>query len=409
MSAFDRTNYYLRRASDLMKLGDRVERLLIYPEAEHRFEMAIELDNGELGLFTGYRMHHDSSRGPMKGGLRYHPSVDQDDVLALASLMSWKTAVVNVPYGGAKGGINCDPRSLSPGELERLTRKFVQRLGPLIGPQTDVPAPDVNTNAQIMAWVMDEYSRREGFTPAVVTGKPLELHGSAGREAATGRGIIYVTEAVCRDSGMPLEGARVIVQGFGNVGSHAAQLAEEAGAKIIGVSDISGDLLNPEGFDMERLLPYARARRPLAEFDGGQPVSNEELLTAECDVLIPAALGGVFTKELAPEVRARVIVEGANGPTTPEADEIFEQRGITVIPDILANAGGVTVSYFEWVQNLQSFRWTEEEVNQKLHATMTTSYQTISRVVKERNVSWRTAAYVVALGRVARATVLRGL
>lgn len=392
-----------------MGLGDRVERLLIYPEAEHRFELAIELDNGELGLFTGHRIHHDSSRGPMKGGLRYHPTVDEDDVLALSSLMTWKTAIVNVPFGGAKGGINCNPDSLSAGELERLTRKFVQRLGPMIGPKIDIPAPDVNTNAQIMAWVMDEYSRREGFTPAVVTGKPIELHGSEGREAATGRGVVYIAQAVCEDLKIPMEGARVIVQGFGNVGSHAAQFAYEAGAKVIGVSDISGGILNPEGFDIPALQQHVRAGKPLSEVPGITTVTNEELLTTECEVLIPAALGGVLDEETAPEVKAKIIVEGANEPTTPEADEIFVKRGIVVIPDILANAGGVTVSYFEWVQNLQSFRWTEDEVNQKLHATMKKSYQTIARVVKERNIPWRTGAFVVALGRVARATVLRGM
>jgi glutamate dehydrogenase (NAD(P)+) len=415
MDAFEATNYYLRKAAQMMDLGERVERLLLSPEAEHHVTLPIQLDNGDLAVFTGYRVQHSTARGPMKGGLRYHPTVDPDDVRALASLMTWKTAVVNLPFGGAKGGIACDPAQLSAGELERLTRKFVQRLGPEIGPQRDIPAPDVNTNAQVMAWIMDEYSRQHGYSPAVVTGKPLDLHGSEGREAATGRGVILIAEEYMRATGESLNGARVAVQGFGNVGSYAALFAHELGARVIALSDVSGAIALDGGpaerLNVPELMDFARARRPLAEYqaEGVAHLPPDALLGREVDVLIPAALGGVFSRETAPEVRARVIVEAANAPTDPHADEIFAERGITVIPDILANAGGVTVSYFEWVQNLQSFRWSEAEVNDRLRQIMSGGYATIRNLVRQRQISWRQAAFIVALGRVAKATVLRGV
>jgi len=348
----------------------------------------------------------------MKGGLRFHPSVDADDVRSLASLMTWKTALVNIPFGGAKGGISCDPATLSPGELERLTRKLVQRLGPEIGPQRDIPAPDVNTDAQVMAWIMDEYSRLHGFTPAAVTGKPLELHGSEGREAATGRGVIYVTEAFLNDMGKSLAGATVAIQGFGNVGSFAALLAHERGARVSAVSDAGGGLASPLGLDIPVLFEqHGRTRRPLSEYEGEgiSRVTQEEVLTAEVDVLIPAALGGVLTEDVAKEVRAGLVVEASNAPSTPEADAILAKRGIAVIPDILANAGGVTVSYFEWAQNIQCFHWSEQEVNRRLQEILTGSYATVRDLVRTRDVSWRTAAFIVALGRVAKATVLRGV
>jgi glutamate dehydrogenase (NAD(P)+) len=411
VNASEATDYYIRRASRIMGLGDRVERLLLSPEAEHSFSLPIELDNGDLAVFTGYRIQHNSARGPMKGGLRYHPTVDLHDVRALASLMTWKTALVNIPFGGAKGGIACDPKLLSARELERLTRKFTQRLDTLIGPQRDIPAPDVNTDARVMGWMMDEYARLNGFAPAVVTGKPLDLHGSAGREAATGRGVVYVTEAFLRDRGQSLAETRIAIQGFGNVGAFAAQLAHEGGATVVAVSDVSGALHREAGLDIPALLQLARARRPLSQYegDGVARISNEELLALPVDVLVPAALGGVFTGENAAAVQAQVIIEAANAPTDPEAEEVFEERGIPVIPDILANAGGVTVSYFEWVQNIQCLRWTETEVNQRLHQIMLESYATVRNLVQERGISWRTAAYIVALGRVARAMVLRGV
>jgi glutamate dehydrogenase (NAD(P)+) len=411
MNAFEATNHYIRKASRIMNLGPRVEQLLLSLEAEHHVTIPIERDNGELAVFSGYRFQHNSARGPTKGGLRFHPTLDADDVRALATLMTWKTAVVNVPFGGAKGGVACDPAQLSQGELERITRKFVERISQEIGPQRDIPAPDVNTNAQVMAWIMDHYSRLHGFAPAVVTGKPVELHGSEGREAATGYGVICVAEDFFDDIGESLNGATVAIQGFGNVGLFAALFAHERGAKVVAVSDMSGGIANPAGLDIPELVEFTRSRRLLSEYQGDDVshITNDALLTYEVDLFIPAALGGVLTREVAGEVRAKVIVEAANAPTFPEADEIFAQRGITVIPDILANAGGVTVSYFEWTQNLQCLRWTEKEVNGRLRQIMTAAYTTIRELVRSRNLDWRTAAYIVALGRVAKAAMLRGV
>jgi glutamate dehydrogenase (NAD(P)+) len=412
MTAVDITNHYIRQASELMGLGSHVERLLLSPEAEHHVSVPIELDNGDVAVFSGFRIQHNSARGPMKGGLRFHPSVDADDVRALASLMTWKTAVVNIPYGGAKGGIACDPAALSTGELERLTRKFTQRIGSEIGPQRDIPAPDVNTNAQVMAWMMDEYSRLHGYAPAVVTGKPLELQGSEGREAATGRGVVHVIEQALRDTGRSIDGATIAIQSFGNVGTYAALLAHQRGARIVAVSDASAAVMHAGGLDVPRLFTdFAVPRRALDEYqdDGVVRLEHEELLTEDVDVLVPAALGEVLTEQVAKDLRARMVVEAANGPTVPEADAILAHRGVAVLPDILANAGGVTVSYFEWAQNIQSMRWTEEEVNRRLEQVMLDSYRTVRGLVQRRNLTWRTAAYVVGLGRVAKATVLRGV
>ena len=412
MNPVEITNHYIRQASELMGLGSRVERLLLTPEAEHHVSVPIELDNGDVAVFSGFRIQHNSARGPMKGGLRFHPSVDADDVRALASLMTWKTAVVDIPYGGAKGGVACDPAALSIGELERLTRKFTQRIGLEIGPQRDIPAPDVNTNAQVMAWMMDEYSRLHGYTPAVVTGKPLELQGSAGREEATGRGVVHVIEHALADAGQSIDGATIAVQGFGNVGAHVALLAHRLGARIVAVSDASGGVTRRDGLDVPRLFAeFAVPRRALADYegDGVAGLSQEELLTDDVDVLVPAALGEVLTEQVAKDLRARMVVEAANGPTVPEADAILAERGIPVLPDILANAGGVTVSYFEWAQNIQSMRWTEQEVNQRLAQVMLDGYRTVRGLVERRKLTWRTAAYVVGLGRVAKATVLRGV
>jgi glutamate dehydrogenase (NAD(P)+) len=411
MKAFEAANHYISTASRIMNLGPRVERLLLSLEAEHHVTIPIERDNGELAVFCGYRFQHNSARGPTKGGLRFHPTLDADDVRALATLMTWKTAVVNVPFGGAKGGIACDPSQLSQGELERITRKFVERISREIGPQRDIPAPDVNTNAQVMAWIMDQYSRLHGFAPAVVTGKPVELHGSEGREAATGYGVICVAENYLHDVSASLKGATVAIQGFGNVGLFAALFAYQRGAKVVAVSDMSDGVANRDGLDIPALVEFTRSHRLLAEYqdDGVSHITNDALLTCEVDVLIPAALGGVLTHDVAREVRAKVIVEAANAPTCPEADQVFEQRGITVIPDILANAGGVTVSYFEWTQNLQCLRWTEKEVNDRLRQIMTAAYATIRDLVRSRKLGWRTAAYIVALGRVAKAAMLRGV
>jgi glutamate dehydrogenase (NAD(P)+) len=409
LNSFEATNHYFRRAAKIMDLGDRVQTLLVNPDREVKVEVAIELDNGNLACYTGYRIQHSNARGPMKGGLRYHPEVDADEAKSLASLMTWKTAVVDLPYGGAKGGINCDPKTLSEDELERLTRKFVQKIHEVIGPQTDIPAPDMNTNAQVMAWIMSEYSRIHGFSPAVVTGKPIDLHGAKGREEATGRGIAYIAEEVLTDLGRGIEGTTFAIQGFGNVGSFTAQFLHEAGGKVVAVSDVSGALHAPDGLPIPELLPYAHARKPLSGYAGFDRLTNEELLELPVDVLIPAALGNVLTAANAERIRAGVIIEAANSPTDPEADEVFRNKNILVVPDILANAGGVTVSYFEWVQNLQHFTWELDYVNEQLRRILRNSYASVRKLAKSQNVDLRTAAFIIGIGRVGRATVLMGI
>ncbi len=410
MAGVDDVNHYFRNAARVMDLSARVERLLVTPHREVKVDVSVTLDSGELGTFIGYRVQHDKSRGPMKGGLRYHPAVDMDEALGLASLMTWKTAVVNVPFGGAKGGIAVDPALLSPRELERLTRRFVQQIHDIIGPQHDIPAPDVNTNAQIMAWIMDEYSKIHGFSPAVVTGKPVDLFGSKGREEATGRGVVWALEEMLADLGAgPVEGKRFAIQGFGNVGSWTARFLHERKGKVVAVSDVKGGVRNPEGLDIPALAAHVRSHGTVQGFPGTDDVHNDALLALDVDVLVPAALGGVLTRDNARDVRARYIVEAANGPTTPEADEILQSRGIPVLPDIYANAGGVTVSYFEWAQNIQQFTWDEERVNGELHRHMREAYATLARVAREHRVPLRTAAFIVAIGRVGRATVLRGV
>ena len=410
MAGFEEVNYYFRRAARIMDVSSHVERMLVTPFREVKVDVSITLDSGELGTFIGYRVQHDRSRGPMKGGLRYHPTLDMDEALGLASLMTWKTAIVNLPYGGAKGGIAVDPSKISERELERLTRRFVEQIHDIIGPQTDIPAPDMGTNAQVMAWIMDEYSKIHGFSPAVVTGKPVDLFGSKGREEATGRGVVFAMEEFLKDvGGGEIGGKRCAIQGFGNVGSWAARFLHEAGARVVAVSDQRGGIRNPEGLDIPKLLEHARRAKTVVGFPGADSISNPELLVSDVDVLIPAALGGVLTKENANDVRARYLVEAANAPTTPEADEILTRRGIQILPDVYANAGGVTVSYFEWTQNIQQFTWEEAKIAAELKRYMSEAYATLSRVARERRVPLRTAAFIVAIGRVGRATVLRGL
>jgi glutamate dehydrogenase (NAD(P)+) len=410
MSGFEEVNYYFRRAARLMDLSARVEKMLITPFREVKVDVSITLDNGELGTFIGYRVQHDRSRGPMKGGLRYHPTVDMDEALGLASLMTWKTAVVNLPYGGAKGGIAVDPATLSPRELERLTRRFVEQIHDIIGPHSDIPAPDVNTNAQVMAWIMDEYSKIHGHSPAVVTGKPVDLFGSRGREEATGRGVVFALEEYLKDAGDGgIRGKRFAVQGFGNVGSWATRFLHERGGTIVAVGDVRGGIVDPEGLDVPKLLDHVKATRSVVGFPGTDAIANDELLLLDVDVLVPAALGGVITEANARDVRARLVLEAANAPTTPRADEILAERGVTVLPDIYVNAGGVTVSYFEWAQNIQQFTWEEDKINAELARHMRDAYATLARIVRERKVSFRTAAFVLAIGRVGRATVLRGI
>jgi len=398
------------RAADLVGMEEYMRRILRTPFREVTVEVPVRMEDGRVEVFTGYRIQHNGARGPCKGGIRYHPEADHDEVLGLATIMTWKTALMDIPFGGAKGGVAVDPKGLSRLELERLTRRFTQRIAIVLGPYRDIPAPDVNTNAQVMAWLLDEYSNRHGYTPAVVTGKPIALGGSLGREEATGRGVMYVMQEYARDFGIPLKDGRVAIQGFGNVGAHLARLlVTEAGARVVAVTDVTGGVANEQGLDVPGLLRHAAERRPLAEWPGGRTITNDELWTVPCEWLVPAALGGVITKERnARTVDCRVVVEAANEPTTPTADLILAERGIAVLPDFLANAGGVTVSYFEWSQNLQQHRWTHERVNTELKETITRAYREVRDLAKEKGAAFRTAAYAIAIQRVAEAERLRG-
>jgi len=409
MNAYQTTNQYLERAFDLLALPERLRTALLTPSRELRVELIIELDDGQLGHYIGYRVQHDDSRGPFKGGLRYHPDVDLDEVRALASLMTWKTAVVDVPFGGAKGGIQVDPKQLSVRELERLTRRFVEQISPVIGPDTDIPAPDMNTSAQVMGWFFDEFSRRRGFSPAVVTGKPLALHGSLGRDAATGRGCLFAIREVLAAAGKKLEGTSFAIQGFGNVGSWLARLLHERGARVVAVSDLKGGVFKGDGLDVPALFAHAKATGSVIEFPGVEAISNHDLLTVECDVLAPAALGHVLHEGNARDVRAKYVLEAANGPTTAEGDQIFSERGIVCIPDIWANAGGVTVSYFEWTQNTQKLKWSEEHVNAMLERHMVDAFRALATTMDELKCSMRTAAFALGVRRVKEATLLRGI
>ena len=408
-SAFEAAEQYFQEAASVLDLSSSMRTLLMTPEREIKVQVPIKRDNGEIATFVGYRMQHNSARGPMKGGLRYHHEVNADEVLALASLMTWKTAVVDIPYGGAKGGIAVNTKDLSTDELERLTRRFVDELHDLFGPDKDIPAPDMGTNAQTMAWIMNQYGKFHGFSPACVTGKPVELYGAEGREEATGRGVGNLTLATLRKLKRPLEAATIAIQGFGNVGTFTAAYLDKAGACVVAISDVSGAVLNRKGLDITAALEWVRIKGSLSEFPGGESISNQELLTLDVDVLIPAALGGVLTEDNAKDVRAKMIIEAANGPTTPEADAIFRQREIPVLPDILANAGGVTVSYFEWVQNQQYFRWDLRRVRDELESTLTRSFDRVWATAEEKKVPLRTAAYLLAIGRVGRAEILGGI
>jgi glutamate dehydrogenase (NAD(P)+) len=371
----------------------------------------VKMEDGTVEVFTGYRVVHNDIRGPAKGGIRYYPEVNLDEVRALAMWMTWKAAVVNIPFGGAKGGVRCNPKEMSQREIENLTRRFTWEIAPLIGPESDIPAPDVYTNPQVMAWIMDTYSILKGYSvPGVVTGKPLEMGGSVGRLEATGKGVFITAGEAAKHLGMPLEGARVVIQGSGNVGGIAAQYFQRAGSKIIGISDSKGGLYNPRGLDMDAVLACKDQYQCLLSREvGGEEVTNEELLELECEILVPAALENQITNENASRLKCRIVAEGANGPTTPEADAVLFDRGIFVIPDILANAGGVTVSYFEWVQNLQNLLWSEEEISQRLEEIMARAFAETLRIADEKKVHMRTAAYILGVGRVAKATQLRGI
>ena len=410
MKAFVSTQHYFNKAADQMDLSANIRRLLLTPKREIQVQVAVERDSGEIATFIGYRVQHDNSRGPMKGGLRYHPAVDLDEVRSLAALMTWKTAVVNLPYGGAKGGMSLDPRQLSHRELETVTRKFVDGIHDLIGPDIDIPAPDMGTNDTVMAWIMNQYGKYHGFSPAVVTGKPVELHGLPGREEATGRGVgIFTIKFLSRLKRKPQE-TRVALQGFGNVGSHAAKFLHEAECKVVSVSDVSGAYHNANGLDVPRMLRYALDHQgTLAGYREADPISNEQLLALDVDLLIPAALGGVITRDNADKIRAPAIIEAANSPIESDADEILFNKGVVVLPDILANAGGVTASYFEWVQNRQHYQWGLSRVRQELDRVLSEAFERVWEVSVERKVSLRTAAYILGIGRVGRATVMGGI
>ncbi|MGA7363253.1 MAG: Glu/Leu/Phe/Val dehydrogenase, partial [Candidatus Dormiibacterota bacterium] len=399
------------QAASILGLDEGMRQVLREVRRELTVNFPVKMDDGTIRIFTGYRVQHNLTRGPAKGGIRYHPEVSLDEVKALAMWMSWKCAVTNLPYGGAKGGVICDPATLSLHELENLTRRFASEISILIGPESDIPAPDVNTNQQTMAWIMDTISMEKGYSvPATVTGKPLSIGGSEGRPAATGRGVMVVTMEACRRMGIDPGQSTVAIQGFGNVGSVSAELLHEQGFKVVAVSDVFGGIHNPQGLDVPALLEHVRINGKVTGFPGATAaITNADLLELPVTILIPAALENQLTMDNAARVQARVVVEAANGPTTPEADDVFHQRGVTLVPDILANAGGVTVSYFEWVQDLQSFFWEESEINGRLTRIMQRAYDQVDELAQEHSTTLRMGAYCLAVKRVADATSVRGI
>ena len=411
---YDNMLEVLEKAAKMLGLVEKDYAAIKYPERELKVSVPVEMDDGSIRVFEGYRVQHSSSRGPCKGGIRYHQDVNIDEVKALAAWMSFKCAVVNIPYGGGKGAVKVNPRELTRNELKNLTRRYTAMILPLIGPERDIPAPDVGTNAEIMGWIMDTYSMFKGYTvPGVVTGKPVDIGGSLGRKEATGRGVMFMTREILHRLGMPMIGTRVAVQGMGNVGGTAAALLYNEGCKIVAVSDVSGGIYCKSGINVKEILDFVGQNngKMLKDYDaaGIKHITNDELLTVECDVLVPAALENQITEKNAPEIKASVIVEGANGPTTVEADKILERSGKTIVPDILANAGGVVVSYFEWVQNIQSLMWDEEEVNRALEKIMIRSFNEVWDQKKEKNTTMRMGAYMVAIDRIARAKKIRGV
>ncbi len=397
-------------AADKLNLSEDMREILRQPKRELTVNFPVRLDSGRIKTFTGYRVQHNVNRGPAKGGIRYSPDVTLDEVKALAMWMAWKTAVVGIPFGGAKGGVICDPKNMSPAELERLTRRYATEISIIIGPRSDIPAPDVNTNSQVMAWIMDTYSMHEGFSsPAVVTGKPLSIGGSEGRNDATATGVLFVTRQAAKRLGMPLQGVRVSIQGYGNAGSIAARLFHNEGCKIVAVSDTCGGIYNESGLDPAIVLRHKQEQGSVINFPRAQNIGVHDVLEVPCDILIPAATEGVITAANADRVQARIVAEAANGPTTPEADVILFKKGIVVIPDILANAGGVTVSYFEWVQDIQSFFWGVEEITQKLEVIMNRSFAAVAEKADLFSCDMRLAANMLAIARVAEATQIRGI
>ena len=397
-------------AAEHLNLDPGIREKLRWPKRELTVHFPVKMDDGTIKVFVGHRVQHNVTRGPAKGGIRYHPDVTLEEMRALAALMTWKCAVVNVPFGGAKGGVRCDPKKMSLRELEGLTRRYTTEISLLLGPESDIPAPDVYTNAQTMAWIMDTYSMHKGYSvPGVVTGKPISIGGSLGRNEATARGCVFTIQEAARHLGMSLDGATVVVQGYGNAGSIAAMLLAELGMRIIAVSDSRGGAFNSKGIDPLKALEHKSKTGSVATFPEADRISNEELLELPCDILIPAALEGAITRENAPRIKARIMAEAANGPTTPEADPILFADNVFVIPDILANAGGVTVSYFEWVQNLDMLHWSEDDVNHRLKEIMVRSFHEVKDIAARERVAMRTAAYILAVGRVAEATLVRGV
>ena len=405
---FEAVSLFFDRAADHVGLADEMREVLRGSYREVRVQVPVRMDDGRLEVFTGYRVQHNAARGPYKGGIRYHPDADLDEVRALAALMTWKTAVVDIPFGGAKGGVQCDPAAMSVGERQRLTRRFVQTISYVLGVNRDIPAPDVNTDAQTMAWMMDAYSSRYGYTPAIVTGKPVELGGSLGRDAATGRGVVYCIAEAARDLEIDLSGATVAIQGFGNVGSWTARLIGDLGCRVVAVSDVKGGIYAESGLDVGAVFAHTRESGSVVDMPATDAISNEELLELDVDILIPAALDRVVNQANADRVRARLVVEAANHPVTPAADEILQDRDVVVIPDILANAGGVTVSYFEWAQNIQQFRWEEARVNEELRKTMCRAWEQVWARATADAVPLRLAAFAIAVEKVDQADRLRG-
>ncbi|MCL4543735.1 MAG: Glu/Leu/Phe/Val dehydrogenase [Chloroflexi bacterium] len=410
ISAYDIAVQQFNAVAERLGLDDGVAAILRQPHREFIVHFPVKMDDGSVQIFTGYRVQHNTVRGPAKGGIRYAPNVTLDEVRALAMWMTWKCAVVGIPFGGAKGGVSCDPHILSLQELEHLTRRYTSEISLIIGPEIDIPAPDMNTNPQIMAWIMDTYSMQKGYSvPACVTGKPVSIGGSEGRLEATGHGIMAVARKACSHVGLDLARARVAVQGFGNVGSVAARSLQEAGARVVAVSDMDGAIYNENGLDIDAVTAAAGEHGSVVTYRGADHIANETLLTAPCDILIPAAIENQINATNAHAIHAHIIVEGANGPTTPAADAILFDRGIFVVPDILANAGGVTVSYFEWVQDLQSFFWSESEINARLYNILDRAFDTVLKVSLQERVDMRTAAYMEAVTKVAEGYRLRGI
>ncbi len=410
MNPYDMAVAQFDEAADRLGLSQAMRAILRKPKRELIVNFPVRMDNGDVEMFTGYRVQHNINRGPAKGGIRFSPEVSLDEIRALAMWMTWKCAVVGIPFGGAKGGVICDPHKLSRAELERLSRRYATEISILIGPDSDIPAPDMNTNPQIMGWIMDTFSMHMGYSiPAVITGKPLAIGGSEGRLEATARGVQFVTREAMLDLGMLPEDCSVVIQGFGNVGSISARLLHELGCKVVAVSDISGGVYNARGIDIHRALRYSKEHGSLKGLRETEPVSNAELFELPCDVLVPAALENQITAKNASRIKARLVVEAANGPTTPEADRILIDRGVTIVPDILANAGGVTVSYFEWVQDLQRFFWAEHEINDRLESIMTRAYRAVRAKADEQDTNLRMGAYLLAVARVAEATEIRGV